>query len=293
MTNRGIRLTSRAFNNECDATIANTNWNNVQKMELRIIKAFESINKLNQSNKIFISEDYLELKLKELRLTYEYKEKKHQEKEEQAEINRQIREEKKLQQDIINSQKEEDKYQKLLDKALKEIENANDKKQLEMQEKIAKLTEELNLAKEKNIRAKSMAEQTKSGHVYVISNIGSFGENKYKIGMTRRLDPSERVKELSGASVPFPFDVHAMIYSKDAPSLENKLHNIFTSKRINMSNLRKEFFDVNLDEIEKEVKEIEPNADFIKTYEAREYMETLAIKEKKELLVEHKFPDAI
>ncbi|MES1524119.1 GIY-YIG nuclease family protein, partial [Vibrio cholerae] len=92
----------------------------------------------------------------------------------------------------------------------------------------------------------------KAGHVYVISNIGSFGDNVYKIGMTRRLEPMERVKELGDASVPFSFDVHAMIYSENAPALENELHKKFDFQRLNLINTRKEFFAVTLDEIKNE-----------------------------------------
>ncbi len=127
-----------------------------------------------------------------------------------------------------------------------------------------------------------MAEQTKSGHVYVISNVGSFGKNVYKIGMTRRLEPLDRVKELGDASVPFIFDVHAIIYSVNAPMLENQLHKLFDNKRVNLVNNKKEFFKISLDEIRKEVEKIMPNAEFIETIEAKEYKESLAIKIKKE-----------
>ncbi len=127
-------------------------------------------------------------------------------------------------------------------------------------------------------RRLSEAQKTKAGNVYVISNIGSFGENIYKIGMTRRLEPQERVDELGDASVPFKFDVHAMIKSDDAPALENKLHELFKLKSVNRVNYRKEFFRVTLEEIEQAVKEY-TNADieFTKIAEAKEYRETQAI----------------
>ncbi|NQZ08803.1 MAG: DUF4041 domain-containing protein [Algicola sp.] len=282
MTNRGIRLTARAFNNECEAAISNVTWNNVQRMEQRIVKAFEAINKLNESNKIYIEERYLELKLAELRLSFEYKEKKQQEKEEQAEIKRQMREEVKLEQESEKALKEEDKYQKLLDKAKADAQKAAGTKLAALQEKIASLGDELESAHAKSERAKSMAEQTKSGHVYVISNQGSFGENVYKIGMTRRLEPLDRVKELGDASVPFLFDVHAMIHAEDAPALENTLHNAFNFQRVNLVNNRKEFFNVSLEAIEKEVRLISPDAEFIETAEARQYRESKAIRAQRE-----------
>ena len=282
MTNRGIRLTARAFNNECKSATSNVAWNNAERMEQRIEKAFASINKLNESSTIVISTKYLQLKINELRLAHEYKEKKKLEKEEQAEIRRQMREEAKLEQEVEKAQKDEEKYQKLLDKAKIEAENSTGAKLEKLQDKINALGKELEEAHIKNERAKSMAQQTKTGHIYVISNIGSFGEYVYKIGMTRRLDPLDRVKELGDASVPFIFDVHALIYSEDAPSMEKSLHKTFDLKRVNLVNNRKEFFNLSLDDIEKEVKKISKEATFILTAEAREYKESNAIRAQRE-----------
>jgi hypothetical protein len=284
MTNRGIKLTARAFNNECDAAISNARWNNVDRLAQRLEKAFDAINKMNQSNAIVISNDYFNLKLKELRLAYEYADKKQQEKEEQQEIKKQMREEVKLQQELDKAEKDEEKFKKLLEKAQREAEKSTGSKLNELTEKIALLSQELEEAHEKSERAKSMAQQTKIGHVYVISNIGSFGENVYKIGMTRRLEPLDRVKELGDASVPFIFDVHAMIHSNDAPALESALHKKFDLKRLNLVNNRKEFFRVNLTEIEEEVLNISPDAEFIETAEARDYRESQSIlAQQKEL----------
>ena len=298
MTNRAIKLTARAFNNECDAAISNTRWNNVERMEKRIEKAYDAINKMNQSNAIVISHKYFLLKVKELRLAYEYANKKQLEKEEQQEIKRQMREEVKLEQEREKALKEEDKYNKLLEKARKEAEEATGTALDSLNEKIAQLSKDLELAHDKSERAKSMAEQTKRGHVYVISNIGSFGEHVYKIGMTRRLEPMDRVKELGDASVPFTFDVHAMIHSDNAPALENALHKKFDSMRLNLVNTRKEFFRVTLSEIESEIKSISPDAEFIETAEARDYRESLSIvaqrQEKNETIeVVDEFPEVI
>lgn len=298
MTNRGIRLTARAFNNESDLAISNTRWNNAVIMEQRIEKVFNAINKLNASNKIYISEEYFELKLKELRLTHEYKEKKQQEKEEQAEIRRQMREEAKLEQEMEKAIKDEEKYQKLLEKAKADAEKMTGAKLESLKEKIALLDKELAEAKEKSERAKSMAEQTKIGHVYIISNIGSFGEDVYKIGMTRRLEPLDRVRELGDASVPFLFDVHAMIYAEDAPALEKSLHKSFDFKRLNLVNNRKEFFQTTLEEIKNETFKISPDAEFIETAEARQYRESQAIRAQREeqnlnTSILEEFPDSI
>lgn len=125
-----------------------------------------------------------------------------------------------------------------------------------------------------------MAERTKSGFVYIISNVGSFGENVVKIGLTRRVDPFDRVKELGNASVPFSFDTHATIYSDDAPDLEGALHKEFEEKRINTANYRKELFKVSLDEVERAVKRLQPDASFFRDVEAREFKETLLMREK-------------
>ena len=129
-------------------------------------------------------------------------------------------------------------------------------------------------------RAISRAQITKSGHVYIISNIGSFGENIFKIGMTRRLEPLDRVKELGSASVPFPFDVHAIAYSDNAPELENKLHKQFETNRINLVNNRKEFFSISLDDIEGWSKNENIDLRLTKIAEARDYRESLAIRAK-------------
>lgn len=167
---------------------------------------------------------------------------------------------------------------------------------------IVQLEQELIEIKEKKERALSMAQQTKRGYVYIISNIGAFGEDVYKIGMTRRLEPTDRVKELGDASVPFQFDIHAMIYSDEARTLEYELHKAFSNKKVNMLNYRKEFFKVTLEEIEEKIKELGFEAQFTKLPEAMEYRETLNILEKidnKELIksideiIAEEFPDSL
>lgn len=277
LAKKAVKITARAFNNECDAAIASVSWNNIQRMEQRIQKAFESINKLNETNQVVIDNGYLRLKLQELQLAYEYAEKKQAVKEEQAEIRRQMREEAKLEQEKERALKDEEKFAKMLAKAREQANQAAGDKLAALNDQIAKLDEELRLAHEKSERALSMAQQTKSGHVYVISNIGSFGKDVYKIGMTRRLEPLDRVKELGDASVPFIFDVHAMIYCDDAPALENTLHRVFDERRLNLVNTRKEFFHVTLDEIRAEVLKLAPEAEFVVTAEARDYRESQSI----------------
>lgn len=282
MTNRSIRLTARSFNSECDAAIANTRWNNVLTMEKRIRKAFETINQLNASNDIHISNRYLELKLKELRLTHEYHEKKQAEKDRLSEIRRQEREEKKLQEELEKAIKEEQTYDSLLKKAKEQAARATGERLSELNAKIEQLQADLTIAHEKSERAKSMAEQTKRGHIYVISNIGSFGTNVYKIGMTRRLDPEERVRELGDASVPFGFDIHALVFTENAPELEGKLHKAFEDRRLNLVNTRREFFHAELSEIREKVEELIPSAEFVETVEARQYKESELLRARRQ-----------
>lgn len=278
------KLMLRAFNGECDVLITKVKWNNVNQMKERMQKLFDAINKLGQGFHVHLNSQYLDLKRKELILEYEYQSKRQQEKEEMRAIQEELREEEKAKREFELAQREAEKeeatYQKALDKVRREYEASTGEKHEKLQAQIQKLELELKEAQERKERALSMAQQTKRGHVYVISNVGSFGENVYKIGMTRRLEPVDRVKELGDASVPFQFDIHAMIYSEEAPSLENELHKAFTNKKVNMLNYRKEFFNVTLDEIENKVKEIGIEAEFSRLPEAMEYRETLAILEK-------------
>lgn len=291
------KLMLRAFNGECDVLISKVKWNNVNQMKERMQKLFDAINKLGQGFQVYLNNQYLDLKQKELILEYEYQSKRQEEKEEMRAIQEELREEEKAKREFEQAQREAEKeeatYQKALDKARKEYEASTGEKHDKLQAQIEKLEQELKEAQEKKERALSMAQQTKRGHVYIISNIGSFGENVYKIGMTRRLEPIDRVKELGDASVPFQFDIHAMIYSDEAPTLENELHKAFTNKKVNMLNYRKEFFNVTIDEIENKVKEIGLDAEFSRLPEAMEYRETLAILEKLNSQVTPKTVDEI
>jgi len=281
MVNENMKLMLRAFNGECDTSVLKVRWNNVSNLEERIKRAYEVINKLGTSHDIVITNNYLNLRIDELHLAHEYQEKLYQEKEEQRRIIEQMREEEKVRAEIEKAKKEaeddESRYQKALERAKSELEKTKGKELDDLKDKITLLQEQLKVAQEKKERAISRAEMTRAGHVYILSNIGSFGEDVYKIGMTRRLEPIDRVKELSDASVPFAFDVHAMIYSEDAPALENELQKAFDQKRVNMVNNRKEFFKVALKEIEDIAKTRKSDIEFMKIAEAREFRETQAL----------------
>lgn len=288
-TKRYIKLMLRAFNGECDAMIADVRWNNIAKMEERLEKSFETINKLGETHTISITNEYKELKLKELGLTYGYQELLHLEKEEQRMIREQMREEEKVQKEIEQKQKEIEEQQKEEERLQKKMQEAIGQAKQEEAEKYKKMIADLQQQIENGKRAISQAQQTKAGYVYIISNIGSFGENVYKIGMTRRLEPKERIDELGSASVPFEFDIHAMIKSDNAPELESSLHKFFSAKRVNLVNPRKEFFFVTLEEIEKYAKENNINVEFTKVAEARSYRESKAIRDAKQQKTEREF----
>lgn len=297
MTNRNIKLTLRAFNNECEAAIANCRWSNVNAMEKRIATAFTQINKLNESNHVSITEPYLKLKFQELFLTHEYREKLKAEREERAELARAAKEEQKLIRDMERAEEEEARYQRLLNKAKAEAESAVGPKLEAFNTQIEMLERDLAEAHAKFERAQAMAEKTRSGYVYIISNVGSFGSDVVKIGLTRRLDPADRIRELGDASVPFVFDTHAIIYSDNAPGLERALHAEFEPVRVNAQNYRKEFFKATLDEVETAVKRLAPDAPFFKDVEAQDYRETLAKRRStllaQEMAAEALLPEAI
>lgn len=305
MTNKQKRLMLKAFNNECESLIGKVKWNNFDIIEKRIIRSFNSINNFGKPNHIHLNTEYLELKLEQLRLTHEYRLKKQEEKEKQKEERARIREEQRAQVEFekarIEAESEERRFQKALERAKNDLGLVSGEELEKLNTQIAELQKNLQEAHEAKERAISRAQETKSGHVYIISNIGSFGENIYKIGMTRRLEPMDRVKELGDASVPFRFDLHALIFTENAPELENLLQKEFDDRRINKVNYRKEYFRVSLDEIEKVIQEkYEKEVEFIKVPEAQEYRETKSIikqlKQAKQEQIENeieKYPDSL
>lgn len=283
-----VKLILRSFNNECDASMVTIKFSNISSIEKKLKKAFEALNKLGERMNIIISQGYLDLKLQELYLCYEYAVKKQEEKEEQQRLKAQMREEAKILKEIEEARAKLEKEEKHFTKAIKTLDSqlrvatteAERQVLLDERHKIEQKLVEVG----KDIAAVEKREQsTRAGYVYVISNIGSFGENVYKIGMTRRLDPQERVDELGDASVPFEFDVHALIFSEDAPKLENALHKAFEMRRVNMVNRRREFFRVALDEIERVVKtNFNKPVEFTKLAEAEQYRQSIVLRGERE-----------
>jgi hypothetical protein len=282
MVKNQSKLMLRAFNGECDAAIAKVKYDNVTAMEERITKSSEAVNKLGLVQHVSITNRYFGLKLAELRLVHEHREKIQQEKDEQRRVKEQMREEQQAQAEIdrakADAEKEEAVSTAALAKAKAELEitAATGKQHEKLEALVLRLETELTGALDCKAKAIARAQLTRSGHVYVLSNIGSFGDGIYKIGMTRRLEPLERVDELGDASVPFPFDVHAIIYSEDAPQLEHSLHKAFAGRRVNMVNHRKEYFRVTLDDIRDTVQKLHGLVTFLLVPEAEEYRKTRA-----------------
>jgi hypothetical protein len=266
----------------CAKTNANNGHQALEKLAESII-ATEALIKCIDS-RATINKEFESLLEKRLEIEIHFKKAKQLAKEEQKELRDQEREEKKARQEAEKIQKEAEKEELIKSEAIAELENKmaakTEEERAGFQEELDRLKSELEEAHKKFERAKSRAQETKQGHVYVISNIGSFGENILKIGMTRRMEPMDRVKELGDASVPFTFDVHALIKSDDAPNLESRLHKVFDHKRVNKVNRRKEYFNVNIEEIEFELKNLDINALINKVPSADEYYQSIKLKER-------------
>jgi flagellar biosynthesis GTPase FlhF len=277
-----IRFVIDAFNGRVDAILSRSKHDNHGTLEQEIRDAFSLV---NQNGEAFrnarILPAYLESRLSELRWAVVAYELKLKEREEQRRIREQIKEEERARKEyeraMKEAQREEDIIKDALEKARREAEAATADQRAELEQQMAELARRLAEAEAKNQRALSMAQQTRKGNVYIISNIGSFGEGVFKIGMTRRLEPMERIYELGDASVPFEFDVHAIIPSDDAPTLEYRLHEAFDDLRINHVNFRKEFFRVPLDRVREFVSKHGIEVSFTMAAEAHEFRESLAI----------------
>ena len=284
-----IKFVLDAFNGKVDTIMSKVKHDNYGKLLQSLKDAF---NLVNNNGKAFrnarITNRYFEVTLEQLRLAVTVHELKRQDLQEQREIRDAIREEEKARRDFEKARKEVEKEEKILEKAKKEIEEKLSKAaaedRIKFEQELAEIKQKLLIAEEKGQRALSMAQQTKRGHVYIISNIGSFGENIFKIGLTRRLEPLDRVKELGDASVPFTFDVHAMIHSEDAPKLEKELHNTFNSERVNKVNYRKEFFSIPANDIKAKIDILELETHWTMKAEALQYRESLEMR-KRELKV--------
>ena len=270
------KLLIRAFNSECDEVINNVKYNNYDMSFRKITNSANQIAKLGQMLKICITTDYYNLKIEELQLALEFQIKKQEEKEEQRQLRAEERERVRLERELEDQrkkiEKEQSHYQKALLSVLKQLEEPDKSNDADLLAKRAELENQLGVI-DANLQELDYREANqKAGYVYIISNIGSFGKDVYKIGMTRRLEPMERVYELGDASVPFNFDVHAMIFTDDAPKLEAALHRAFEDRKLNMVNTRREFFNVTLDEIKEVImNNYDKTVEFVDVPDASQY----------------------
>ena len=291
MQRENIKQLIRTFNVECEAAINKATISNMSRIEQRIKKSFETLNKLNERNLIVLSKRYLNLKLDELHLSFEYAQKKEEEKEILREEREKEKEERKVQAEIAKQRKAVEQERKKQAEHYKQAEallkekmqnvDENDEKFKSLQAEVAKLKEQLAELDKKEASLDYRENHSTAGYVYIISNIGAFGKNVFKIGVTRRLDPLARIKELSSASVPFKFDVHALIFSDDAYKLESNLHNYFDKYRVNKVNNRKEFFGITIHQVKDALdKYYNRTFDFHESPEAEEYRKSLELMER-------------
>ncbi|PWB85214.1 DUF4041 domain-containing protein [Methanobrevibacter thaueri] len=280
-----IKQILRNFNVECENVINKVNHKNYENSKKRIRKSYEQLNKLNKHLGVNIKPQYLNLKLEELQLAYDYAIKKEEEKEILKEARRREKEEKQLQKKLEKEKKKFDKENSKITSEIEEVKAqltqaaADEKAKLEAE--IAKLQAALDKNNEEIKKIDEWRETPGAGYVYIISNIGSFGEDVFKIGVTRRDDPEERVRELSSASVPFKFDTHVFIFSKNAYDLESELHERFNNKRVNKVNMRKEFFRITIDDVKRIVEENKGQVhSFVEHPDAEEYYDTLRLEQR-------------
>ncbi|MCT4604306.1 MAG: DUF4041 domain-containing protein, partial [Marinifilum sp.] len=286
-----INFVLDAFMGKVDAVLTRVKHDNYGKLEQEIKDAYSVV---NYHGKAFrnarIKREFLNQRLEELTWAVQVHLLRIQEREEQKRIKEAIREEERARREYEKAQREAAKEEKLLQdamrKAQEQLEQANQEERDKYMAELEALKGKLKEAEEKNQRALSMAQQTKRGHVYIISNIGSFGEDVFKIGLTRRLEPMDRVKELGDASVPFQFDVHAMIFDEDAPKLEAMLHQEFKLAQVNKVNPRKEFFKVPISSIREKLDHMGIEAKWTMAAEAKEYFESLSIEQKERLEIQ-------
>lgn len=278
-----IKFVLDAFNGKVDSVLSRVKHDNAGTLSQQIKDAFTVVNFNGQAfRNARIFEEYLSARLDELKWGEIAQQLKLQEREEQRRVKEQLREEEKARREyeraMRDAVKEEEYLKKAMEKAQTQIEQASAEQKVKFEKQLEELKLKLKEAEEKNQRALSMAQQTRKGYVYIISNIGSFGEHVYKIGLTRRLEPLDRVRELGDSSVPFEFDVHALILSDDAPALEHQLHKHFILSQVNKVNHRKEFFRADIKTIKAELDVLDVETKWTLLAEAREYRETMAIE---------------
>ncbi|KGJ73479.1 ATPase [Cryobacterium roopkundense] len=270
MTDDLSRLMLRAYNAEADNSIRSLRVGNVLTAKRRLEASRTAIAKIGSLMEMRISDDYHNLRVEEIELTADWLMKRQEEKEAEREERARLREERRVEKELAEERAELDKERQHLINALNAI-RAGGEEDPDLVLRLADLDAAIadNDFRAANIRA---------GYVYVISNRGAFGENVVKIGLTRRLEPTERVAELSGASVPFRFDIHTLFFSEDAVTLENELHKHFAARAMNQANSRKEFFFASPAEVrEVLMKKVGNLLEFREHAEATEFMQSVGL----------------
>lgn len=243
------RMALSLYNAEAENCVKNVKAGNLETSIQRLIRCHDRIERFGKFISLYITWDYQHLRIEELKLTAKYmravQAEKEAERERKAELREQAKAQKELEVEMARLRKEQEHYQNVLKKMQ---EQGNQEEAAKLEARLAEIDKSINDVdyRSANIRA---------GYVYVISDVGAFGERMVKIGMTRRLNPMDRVRELSDASVPFKFDVHALFFSKDAVSLETMLHHEFEDCRVNKVNARKEFYYCTPQEVLDKLKE--------------------------------------
>jgi hypothetical protein len=279
---RAIRFVVDAFNGRVEGILTRAKHDNYGTLQQEIRDAFALVN-LNgvAFRNARILQPYLDARLSELRWAVAAHELKQREREQQRALQEQMREDEKVRREVERAQREAEREEELMrqavEKAQQQVAAASEEERQKFEQQLAAVQQQLAEAHERNQRKLSMAQQTRAGNVYIVSNVGSFGDDVVKIGLTRRLIPQDRIRELGDASVPFEFDVHAMIQSADAPTLERELHAHFEEYRVNKVNYRKEFFRVPLQAIRDFVGARQLEATFTMAADAHEYRESVAL----------------
>jgi len=268
------KLMLRAFNAEADSLVRGLKPYKLQSSVERLTKSAATIARLGKTMGIAISDAYLRLRLTELELTADYLQKLAEEKEAERLERERLREEQRAQRELERERQRLEKERQHFQNALNALLMAGDEngaaRVREQLVDVERAIEDVDY-RQANVRA---------GYVYVISNIGSFGEDMVKIGMTRRLDPMERIRELGDASVPFNFDVHALFFSKDAVGIETELHRRLAPYRVNLVNMRREFFRVTPAEVKKHLAELAGELlQFEEMPEALEHRQSLKLRQ--------------
>ena len=278
-----LKLALKSFNSESEYCVDNVKFSNLEKMEERIRRSFETCNKLLKAVDAWWTDIVLERKLQELYLAHEYQVKRQEEKEAIRQAREDQREQEKLEKEIREARAKIEKERRHFTSALQKLQLRlgaanNPQERDDLQTRIEEISSQNSKLDEEGRLLDYREQNARAGYVYVISNIGAFGEGIFKIGMTRRLEPLDRVDELGDASVPFRFDVHALVFSDNAPALEAKLHSHFAAGRLNKVNGRKEFFRADLNQIENVIRaNYDAVVEVIHAAAAEQYRESLRL----------------